>query len=85
MFNKKESMILGDYLELYVCVILTIEFWYDLIWNNREAQLKRRKNAKKEVDKQRLREGKSNSVQETKGAVCNMPEIPISVQEKIKP
>ncbi len=37
---------LGDWLEAYVCFILTVEFIYDYIWNSREARNKRRKNEK---------------------------------------
>lgn len=36
-------MKLSDYLEAYVCFILTVEFIYDYVWNSREARNKRRK------------------------------------------
>lgn len=38
-----------DGLEMYICVILTVEFIYDYWWNSRDNRIKRRKaNAKKE-------------------------------------
>lgn len=43
-------MTLMDGLEMYICVILTVEFWYDYWWNTRENRIKRRKaNASKET------------------------------------
>jgi len=76
---------LDQKLETAVLVTLWIEFFYDLLWNNREARLKRRRNEKakkgSEMDKQRLREGKGNLVQETKGEVRDMPETAIPIQK----
>jgi hypothetical protein len=43
-------MTLDQKLEIAVLITLWIEFFYDLIWNNHEARLKRRKNAKKTKD-----------------------------------
>jgi hypothetical protein len=44
-------MTLDQKLETAVLVTLWIEFFYDLLWNNREAQIKRRKaNVKKAKD-----------------------------------
>lgn len=45
---------LSDYLELYVCIILTVEFVYDYLWNSREARNKRRKRQKKEFEGDKL-------------------------------
>jgi len=36
-----------DGLELYICIILTIEFWYDYWYNTRENRIKRRKTSAK--------------------------------------
>jgi hypothetical protein len=42
-------MTLTDGLEAYICIILTIEFVYDYLWNTRENRIKRRRaNAKKD-------------------------------------
>ena len=40
-------MTLMDGLELYICIILTIEFWYDYWYNTRENRIKRRKTSAK--------------------------------------
>jgi len=40
-------MALMDGLELYICIILTIEFWYDYWYNTRENRIKRRKTSAK--------------------------------------
>jgi len=39
-------MTLDQKLETAVLITLWIEFFYDLLWNNREARLKRRKREK---------------------------------------
>jgi hypothetical protein len=44
-------MSLMDGLELYICVILTIEFVYDYWWNTRENRIKRRKASEKKKAK----------------------------------
>jgi hypothetical protein len=75
---------LNDSLEFYICVILTVEFYYDYWYNTREQRIKRRKNAKKEVVKQGLREGKSVFLQEAKGEVCHLPETTEPLQAKVK-
>ena len=77
-------MNVSDSLEAYIALILTVEFFYDLIWNNREARLKRRKREKAKMDKQELRERTSLVIQEAKGPVRDMPEASIPVQEKAK-
>lgn len=43
-------MTLMDGLELYICLILTVEFVYDYWWNTRENRIKRRKNKQLEFD-----------------------------------
>ncbi len=85
-------MTLTDGAEVYICLILTIEFGYDYWWNSRENRIKRRKNAEKkvkatikEMDKPGLREGKGVLLQETGREVCDMREAPKPVQEEIKP
>lgn len=40
-------MTLTDGAELYICLILTIEFGYDYWWNSRENRIKRRKQREK--------------------------------------
>ena len=44
-------MTLTDGLEAYICIILTIEFVYDYLWNTRENRIKRRKASEKKKDK----------------------------------
>lgn len=43
-------MSLTDGLEAYICIILTIEFWYDMWYNTRENRIKRRKKLEKTKD-----------------------------------
>jgi hypothetical protein len=50
-------MSLMDGLELYICLILTVEFIYDYWWNSREQRLKRRKKKQPEFDQ--LNQGES--------------------------
>jgi hypothetical protein len=81
-------MTLMDGLELYICVILTIEFFYDYHYNTVEQRIKRRKKlekVKKEVDKQGFREGKSTTLPETAGEMRYVPKTSESIQTKIEP
>jgi hypothetical protein len=72
--------------DLAILLTLWIEFFYDLMWNNHEARLKRRrKSVKKEMDKQGFREGTGILLQEAKRPVCDLSEAPKPVQEKIEP
>ena len=48
-------MSLTDALELYIALILTVEFVYDYWWNSREQRKKRR--AKKELKFEELNQG----------------------------
>ena len=78
-------MTLMDGLELYICLILTVEFWYDYWFNSRENRIKRRKNAKKsteEMDKQRFRERTGPFTKETEREMCDMQETAVTVQKK---
>lgn len=79
-------MTLMDGLEAYICVILTVEFWYDYWYNTRENRIKRRKaNGKKEVVKPILREGTSNVPKKAEGEVRNLPKASNDVQAEIEP
>jgi hypothetical protein len=72
--------------DLAILLTLWIEFFYDLMWNNHEARLKRRrKSVKKEMDKQGFREGTDVLLQEAKGPVCNMSETTTPVQTTVEP
>ena len=50
-------MTLTDGLEAYICIILTVEFYYDYWYNTRENRKKRR--AKKEPQFESLTKGES--------------------------
>lgn len=84
-------MTLTDGAELYICLILTIEFIYDYWYNSRENRIKRRKNAAKKetkeekMDKQGLRSRESPILQETGREVRDLRETTIPVQEKTMP
>lgn len=47
-------MTLSEGLDAAILLTLWIEFFYDLVWNNREARLRRRKNAKKKPEFENL-------------------------------
>lgn len=64
-------MTLTDGAELYICVILTLEFWYDYWYNTRENRIKRRKASEKkdkskkaEMEQPIIREGTISILQE---------------------
>lgn len=50
-------MTLAERLDAAILVTLWIEFFYDLLWNNYEARLKRRRNARKKPEFEHLTVG----------------------------
>ena len=53
-----DRLSLGDFLELYVCIILTIEFWYDWKLNQHVKKMKQRTKRRFEFEELTKGEGK---------------------------
>lgn len=58
-------------LDQWILLTLWVEFVYDLLWNNREAQLKRRKNEKAKESRNKAKVSDTPNLEQKQGTPGN--------------
>ena len=64
-------MTLDQKLETAVLITLWIEFFYDLLWNNKEAQIKRRRNEKVKNSRNQIKVSNTPNLEPQQGTPGN--------------